>query len=560
MLNHRRWKILPPAPSGYLAKMAGFPTPLAQFFYHRGIAELSQIDPFLAADERLCGDPFLLPDMDRAMSRVYQALLRGENMTIYGDFDADGICSTALLIQGLSLLGAKVTPYIPHRLREGHGLTSSALESLYHQGISLVITVDCGTTAISEVASASRLGLDIIITDHHVAASPLPEAYAVVNPQREDSIYPFPRLAGVGVAYKFLEALFRSLGKQKEELKEFLDLVAIGTVADMVPVVDENRYLVKQGLKRLNQTRRLGLLEMMHLAGLRLGSLDTQDISWSLGPRLNAAGRLDHALIGYKLLVTDSPPEAQALAQELEQKNAERQRLTELALAKAKQKLPATIPPILVVGGEDFPAGVVGLVAAKLVDEFYRPAIVLEIGESLSRGSARSIPEFDIIAALMGCQEFLSRLGGHPMAAGFSLPTKNLPLLEQCLKEIATNQLSGIDLQPYLTIETEVPLPLLAGETFAMIKRLAPFGYGNPVPTFLSRQVEVIDCRCVGSKQEHLKLKVRQGNTVWEGIGFDLANLATEVTPYLDLVYNLGVDQWGNQEMLELNILDFASA
>jgi single-stranded-DNA-specific exonuclease len=539
--------------------MKGILPLLSQFLYHRGITEPSEVESFLTADSCLQGDPFNLPDIDKAQARVYHALLSGENIAIYGDFDADGICGTALLIQGLSLLGGKVTPYIPHRLKEGYGLSLAALEGLYQQGVTLVITVDCGITAISEVAAAQKMKLDIIITDHHITPPILPQACAVVNPKREDSAYPFSQLSGVGVAFKFVEALFRSLGKEKH-LDQLLDLVAIGTIADMVPLVGENRYLVKQGLQVLNQTRRLGLQALIHLAGLGVGSLDTESVSWILAPRLNAAGRLDHALTSYRLLVTDSQQEAQLLAEELEQKNAERRRLTEEVLAKAREKLliSGTEFPLLVVGGEDFPAGIVGLVAAKLVDEFYRPTLVFELGQSVSQGSARSIPEFDIITALRECQDLFLRLGGHPMAAGFTLPTKNLPYLEQRLKEIATKQLSGVDLEPSLTIEADIPLSALGGETFNMIQRLAPFGYSNPVPTFLSREVKVIDCKSCGSKGEHLRLKVRQGDTIWYGIGFGLSNLAAEVTPYIDIVYNLGVDQWGDKEMLELNILDFA--
>ena len=529
--------------------------------YNRGITEPAQIEPFLAADERLQNDPFLLPDMEKAVARIYHALISGETIAVYGDFDADGVCGTALLSQALSSFGGGVIPYIPHRLKEGYGLNLAALESLRGQGVTLVITVDCGTSAISEVEYAQRIGLDVIITDHHLTPPLIPSAQAVVNPQREDSNYPFPHLAGVGVAFKLLQALFQSLGRERG-LEELLDLVALGTVADVVPLLGENRYLVKRGLEVLNKTKRLGLGEMIQRAGLVSGNIDTEDISWLLAPRLNAPGRLDHAITSYELLVADIPEEAQRLAQEVGQKNAERQRLTEEVLAKAREKIftGRIDSPLLMVGGEDYHPGVIGLVAGKLVDEFYHPAVVFQEDKDIARGSARSISEFNITAALGECQELLSRFGGHPLAAGFALPTQNLPLLRERLLHVAERELSGKDLRPFLTVEAEVPLLAIRGGVFKTLEQLVPFGQGNPEPNLLSRRVEVMECRKVGNDGEHLKLKLKEGNVVWEGVGFDLGALASEVTPYLDIVYNLRVDRWGGEEMLQLNILDFSPA
>jgi single-stranded-DNA-specific exonuclease len=539
----------------------GLPPLVNQLLYNRGIAESVQAEAFLGVGEYLQGNPFLLPDMDKAVARVYHALLGGESIAIYGDFDADGICGTVLLTQGLSLLGGKTTPYIPHRIKEGYGLNLASLESLRQQGITLVITVDCGISSVTEVERAQRKGLDIIITDHHSIPNTLPPALAVVDPKRADSTYPFSQLSGVGVAFKLIQGLFQTLGK-KEPLQELLDLVALGTVADVVPLVGENRYLVQQGLEALSKTRRLGLQEMVHLAGLSLAGLDTEHISWILAPRLNAPGRLDYALPSYRILVTDSPEEARYLAQELEQKNTQRQRLTEEFLAKAKEQLSlrGLDSPLLIVGGEDYPLGVVGLIAGRLAGEFYRPAIVFELGQNISSGSARSIAEFDITAALGECQDLLLRFGGHPMAAGFSLPTENLIQFQERLLSIAADQLSGMELYPFLSIDVEIPLSAINGETFKLMERFAPFGNGNPVPCFLSPGVKVIDCRPVGSQSQHLKLKLRQGDIVWRGIGFDLGNLATEVAPEIDIVYNLTIDQWRGESMLALNILDFAPA
>lgn len=558
-MNRCRWQMPPSAEQ--LAGVGDIPPLMAQLLYNRGIADPAQVEAFLAADERLLGDPFLLPDMEKAVARTYRALLSGETIAIYGDFDADGITATALLTQGLSSLGGRAIPYIPHRIEEGYGLNHAALESLCKEGVTLVITVDCGISAAPEVERAQSRGLDIVITDHHTVPQKMPPALATVDPKRADSLYPFPDLAGVGVAFKLLQGLLRSIGKERD-LDQLLDLVALGTVADMAPLLGENRYLVKRGLEVLNSANRLGLSEMMRCAGRSLGSIDPQTISWILGPRLNAAGRLDHAIISYDLLSTSSPEEAQRLANSLERKNAERQRLSEMVLAKAREKLIAvgTDSPLLMVGSEDYPSGVVGVVAGRLVEEFYRPIVVFELGKELSRGSARSIPEFDIIAALTQCSDLLSRFGGHPMAAGFTVPTENLIHLQERLAEIAASQLAKLDLRPLITIDAELPLSSLQGRAFHMMQQLAPFGCANPLPTFLSRGVKVMEYRSVGAGGQHLRLKLREGNVTWDGVAFRMGHLIDEGTPHLDIVYNLEVDRWRGEEMLQLNILDFAPA
>jgi len=496
--------------------------------------------------------------MHQAVARIYRALLSGESIAIYGDYDADGITATALLVQGLTSLDGKATPYIPHRLTEGYGLKTAALEKLYQQGISLVITVDCGITALPEVKKAKKLGLDIIITDHHAPLPEIPPALAIVSPKLPDSNYPFSELTGVGVALKLLQALFLSLGKEKE-LDEVMDLVALGTVADVAPLIGENRYLVKQGLELINTAPRLGVRQMITQAGLNPGSLDAESISWTLAPRLNAAGRLAHAMTSYKLLMTDSPEEAQGLATWLEQKNAERRKLSDKALARARQQvLGQEISPLLIASGKDYQVGIAGLVAGRLSEEFYRPAIVIKTGEQVSSGSCRSIAEFNIILALNQCRSLLIQFGGHSQAAGFVLPTKNLPRLQQTLLHLATEQLAGVELRPSLDIDAEVALPDLTGETFRALQKLAPFGRGNPIPTFLSRQVGVIDCGTMGSNGGHLKLKLKQSGTIWDGVAFGSGKYLAEVFSPLDIVYNLAIDRWAGKERLRLNILDFA--
>ena len=537
---------------------SGFSPLMAQLLYNRGITDPSQIQPFLAGDISLSGDPFLLPDMHRAVARIYQALLSGDNIAVYGDFDADGITATALLVKELSAFGGKVIPYIPHRMTEGYGLSTTALENLYRQGIKLVITVDCGVTNLPEVQKARRMGLDIVITDHHTPLSELPPAVAVVNPKLPNSSYPFSELSGVGVAFKLLQALPQSIGKE-EQLDKLMDLVAMGTIADMSPLVGENRYLVKEGLKVLNASPRLGIKEAIIQAGLDSGSIDADSVSWTIAPRLNAAGRMAHALTSYNLLMTESPQEASQLARWLEEKNAERQKLTTSTVASAREQvLEQGISPLLIASDKDYSLGIAGLVAGRLSEEFYRPAIVIKTGEKSSRGSCRSIPEFNIIAALQQCSHLLSQFGGHSQAAGFTLPTQNLARLKQELSCLADTQLAGVDLRPRLDIDASVTLPDLGGDTFHIIQQLAPFGRGNPVPIFLSRGVEVIDCRTMGNNGAHLRLKLKQDGCAWDGVAFRLGKYLAEVASPLDIVYNLEIDRWGGKEKLRLNILDFA--
>lgn len=562
-MSRRRWQIQPSLPEEQLASISGnrhHPL-LVQLLYNRGINDTAQIESFLAADERLLNDPFLLPDMDRAVARIYRALLSGEAIAIYGDFDVDGITATTLLCDGLSALGGHVVPYIPHRADEGYGINDAALARLSQQGIDLIVTVDCGISANDEMEVARQLGLDIVITDHHTVPPQIPQAIAVIDAKRGDSRYPFPELAGVGVAFKLMQALFSSLGKDGD-VEALLDLVALGTVADMVSVLGENRYLVKRGLAVLQTTERPGLRELARSAGVPLLGIDAEIISWVLAPRLNAAGRMDHAGIGYHLLTTRSSEEAERLAGILERRNEERKRLTEEMLLRAREQISATGTdlPLLMVGGEDFHSGVVGVVAGRLVDEFYRPVVVFQRGREWSRGSARSILDFDVIDALSDCSALLHRFGGHPRAAGFTVATENLDKLHKRLVEIASDQLASLDLRPMLSIDAEMSLSSLNGNTFKTMQQLAPFGYGNPTPVFAARGVKVEESRCVGGKGEHLKLKLRADGVAWDSIGFRMGQLVGKVTPRLDIVFKVDVDLWGGGERLQLNILDFAPA
>jgi single-stranded-DNA-specific exonuclease len=536
----------------------GFSPLIAQLLYNRGLVDPSGMELFLIGDERLSGDPFLLPDMHSAVSRIYRALLSAEKIAVYGDFDVDGITSTALMVQGLAALGGLVIPYIPHRVSEGHGLRQSAIDELLDQGVSLIITVDCGITDVAEVKHANKSGMTVIITDHHTPPPVIPDAFAIVNPKLKESEYPFAELAGVGVAYKVMQALMTSLGKE-EHIEKQMDLIAIGTVADMVPLVGENRYLVKRGLQALNAAPRLGIREIVIRAGLSPGNLDADSITWCLSPWLNASGRLEHAIASYNLLTTQSLQEARELAALLGQQNVERQRLTFKAMTEARAQIAAQgLDPLIMLCNKEFPLGIAGPVAGKLAEEYYRPVVIVNIDDKIASGSCRSIPEFNIIEALNRCTDLLGRYGGHAQAAGFTLPAKNITLLQKAMIGLAREQLKDVELHPRIDIDAEVSLSDLGGNTFQSIQRLAPFGKGNPPPTFVSRSVQVANCRTMGNEQQHLRLKLKQHGSNFDGVAFKLGEMLADVSNSLDIVYNLEIDRWGGVENLRLNILSFS--
>ena len=555
-MAHTHWKILPEAEKPLEYK--GVDSLVARLLYNRGITSSSEAESFLKADERLSIDPFTLPDMHAAVSRIFKVLLSGEKIAVYGDFDADGITATALLTQGLAALGADVVPYIPHRLYEGYGLKVSALEKLRKQGVSLVITVDTGITAFAEVEKARKMGMEILITDHHVPLKELPASQIIIDPKRVESQCSFHEFAGVGVAFKLLQALL--YGMSKEELvKSSLELVTLGTITDMSPLVSENRRWVKTGLKLLSRTSRTGLIELMNCASIDRSRLTVDTVSYQIGPRLNSAGRMDDATASYQLLVTQDKAEAGMLAMNLEEKNRERQRVVAETYEKARRQIveDGTDRLILMASDADYPAGVTGLVASKLADEFYRPVILFKIGLETCRGSARSIQEFDLMEALKACHPLLTKYGGHARAAGFNIHTRDLQEFQKSVKAEAEAKLKGLDLRPHINIDAEVPLSAFSTGVFEEIRHLEPHGVGNPSPVFLSRGVEVVEQKLAGIQSDHLKLKLKQEGITWDAMGFRLGNYAGELGPHIDIVYEVEVDHFNGKPQLRLNLLDF---
>jgi single-stranded-DNA-specific exonuclease len=494
-----------------------------------------------------------------------QAIRSGEKIAVYGDFDADGVCATAVLVETLQALGADAHPYIPHRVDEGYGLNLDALRKLYRNGVRLVVTVDCGIRSVAEVAAAQR-GLDLIVTDHHSVGSELPPAVATINPKLPESTYPFQDLAGVGVAFKLAQALLlacRRMGKQPSLVEdELMDLVALGTVADIVPLLGENRDLVRLGLKHLNDPQRPGLKALMVKAGVRPGEITATTIGYVLGPRLNAAGRLADAMTSYRLLTTRDPGEAEQLAAKLDETNRQRQKLTEETLEQARAQVLAegTDVPLLFAAGENFLPGIVGLVAGRLTEELYRPAVVVEVGEKQSRGSCRSIPDFHITAALDRCRDLLVRHGGHAAAAGFTVENSNLESLRDCLRSIAAEELAGKELIPTLAIDAEVALSEMDWATRSLLDQMEPCGNENPVPLFLSRGVIVRSCRPVGTDARHLRLVLSDGRVVWDAIAFHQGIPEGGMPERIDVVYSLEAQEWNGEKRLQLVVEDFRPA
>jgi len=559
-----QWQIAPPAPEDHLTRFPQLSPLIVQLLYNRGLTSPQDVRDFLAGSHP-DDNPFRLKGMHQAVTRLRQAIRREELVAIYGDFDADGVTATALLVETLSALGARVKPYIPHRVDEGYGLNTGALRQLASQGVGVVVTVDCGIRAIEEVSYGTKLGLHLIVTDHHSVGEEVPPALAVINPKQPDCRYPFQDLAGVGVAFKLAQALLRAnrqvpVAKGKVSLNEedLLDLAALGTVADLVPLLGENRSLVKRGLEKLNDPQRLGVRAMIAQAGLKPGQIDATTIAFILGPRLNAAGRMDDAITSYDLLTCRSPDQAANLAQELEELNQHRQRLTAEALERAKEQvlMAGEGEKLLFAAGEDFLAGIVGLVAGRLTEEFYRPALVVELGAEKSRGSARSIPEFNITAALDQCSDLFIKYGGHAAAAGFTVANNNLETMQERLKEIAARQLEGVELTPTLLIDAEVELSEVDWATQALLTQLEPFGYANPAPLLLSRRAIVRGARAVGTEGHHLKLALSDGRNVKDAIAFHQGRWAGQLPRHVDIVYSLEVNEWQGEKRLQLNVKD----
>lgn len=566
----RHWRLRGRFPEGELAS-APYPPLVRHLLWHRGIRTVIEATAFMDPSHADANDPLLLPDAQPALDRLQQAIRNDELIAVYGDFDVDGVTASAILIEGLRGLGARVEPYLPDRFSEGYGVNNAAIDTLAKSGARVMITADCGTSSIDEIAHATSLGVDTIIADHHTVPPQLPAALAVVNPKRADNRYPETELASGGLTFKLMSALYDAMGRHYDADK-YLDLVALSTVCDMAPLRGENRILVQRGLAALAHTQRPGLTALMEAAGVEAARVDADSIGYALGPRLNAAGRLAHARMALDLLLERDPSTAMTRAFELTALNKQRQDATAAALKLARDLLAEEDQgaPLIFIGHCDIPSGIVGLVAGRLTEHHHRPSVVYERGETTSRASCRSIPEFDITAALRRHGELMVRFGGHRAAAGFTVENDNLPALKEAMLAEAARDLADVDLTPVIDIDAAIPLSRVKGELIRQISRMAPFGQENPTPTFLSRNLEIVDVKIIGDEGHHLRLRLKDdqtgvrpgGRVTWPAIAFGVGadNIETmnpQPGQHYDVVYSFSADR-GSNGGLELMVQDLA--
>ena len=531
-----------------------------QLLHNRGVRTVTEREQFLSKGQDLLEDTSLLPNITSAIKRIKLALEQKESISVFGDFDADGTTGTALLAEGLETLGANVIPYIPHRVKEGHGLSESAIKFLNEQGVSLIITVDCGITSSKEISIANSLGIDTIVTDHHPVVDIIPDALAIINPHLSGSKYPFTGLAGVGLAFKLVQALFEDMNIPWD--KRLLQMAALGTITDVTPLIKENRYIVSEGIKSMNEDPITGLKELLRMGGEYQYTVDSESISFFIGPRINAAGRLDDPMLSYRLLRAQSTSEASDLAKKLDALNLERRDLTKNAMDIAEQKITSSHleKHILILSDEAFTPGIAGLVASRVVDSHHKPTIVISLDGQTGRASARSTLGFDISSAIEECADLLISGGGHPRAAGFTIKKENILALESRLFAIAERDVDK-SLSPSLNIDAYIKFEALNTSNLQFLTELEPYGEGNPKPLFISKNVLVLDWATVGSQGQHIRFTFKQGNETWNGIAFNQGSKLTEEdlrnNAAIDIVYSVGTNKWRGKTETRLVVEDF---
>lgn len=542
---------------------------ILQLLANRGVTDEAAIEKFFNADyENGLGDPFLFADMEKAVARIIKARESGEKIAIYGDYDADGVTATALMQETLEKLDFKnVMVYIPDRQLEGYGMNREAIKYLAGEKVKLIISVDCGITGREEIAQAKKSGMDVIVTDHHHVPSDLPEALAIINPNMPDCRYPEKNLAGVGVAFKLAQALFQKIAPEKaEQLKWSLDLVAIGTVADCVAMLGENRVLARYGLVVLAKTRRPGLLEMFKVGRIDINEdclPDTHKVAFQISPRINAAGRMDHASVSYELLVEKNSAKAREMALEVESKNQERQKVT-AEITREVRTLAENMfkdRKLIFAENEHWPVGLLGLVAGKISDEFNKPTVILQKQQDGYVGSLRSVPAVNIVEALEECAGLLTRFGGHAQAAGVRVTPEKIEKFYDKLEKIIEKKLSGKDTVPEIEIDLEIKTADINWDLVNELKKMEPFGENNEEPVFMLKNILVEDLKIVGNGSKHLKLSLRSadgGPKIFDAIGFGMGekfpNIKTGAK--IDVVLNLQEDEWNGSKKIQLQLLD----
>lgn len=554
----KRW--LPPPPADGHRLPSDLPPPAVQLLLSRGIGTRRALEQFLDPNG-LPHSPNLLAGIDAALPRLVAAARAGETVAVFGDFDVDGMTGTAILTETLGRLGANVIPYLPHPVNEGHGMTPTAVERLVAQGATLIVTVDCGVSDADEIANAMRSGSDVIITDHHTPPERKPDALAIVNPRMPGNVYPFPELCGAGIAYKLASALLECMGESQDT--SLLELAALGTVADLVPLRDENRYFVQRGLETLGATRRPGLRALLRRVNLEGRQVRAEDISFRIAPRLNSSGRMAHPETSLRLLLTQDSREAEDLVEQLEKYNAQRRDLTDRACEIAIDRVlsQGSIPAIIISSDDVYTPGINGLIAGRLAETFNRPAVALARADADHFvASARSPGNFNLIEGISQCRDLLVRYGGHAAAAGFTVRNDQFEQVSQRLLEIAKSDMGLFAPEPMLEIHAEGTLDeLLSPQLAEFCARLEPFGKDNPTPVFLTRRAQVLNWGYVGAQGQHLKLSVSSGGRSVDALSW---NHGVDWGGYsaVDLVFQLAEDRYRGESRTYLRIEDLRPA
>lgn len=544
-----------------IAAKFGISEVLARILVNREITKEEDVKVFLEPTRNDFYDPLLLPDMKKAVDRIIKAIKTKEKVVIFGDYDVDGITSVTVLKKFLKERGLETGYYIPNRLEEGYGLNQNAIEKIKEEKYTLMITVDCGISSINEIEECNKLGIQTIITDHHEQAEKIPNAYAVVDAKRKDNQYPFRELAGVGVVFKLIQAISKELGLEDKEYLKYLDIVAIGTISDIVPLVDENRVIAKLGLRLIEITRNIGLKELINTLGY--SKIDSNTISFGVAPRINACGRMGHQEEALKLFLTDNIVEAKDITRNLNKYNTERQEKEKEILRQALEELKnedLENKSTIVLGGDNWYHGVIGIVASKITESFFKPTILIDFEDGEGKGSGRSIPGFDLHEALNYSSEHLEKFGGHAMAVGLTIKKEEFENFKSKFEEIA--KIKNVkQIQPIIKIDSQITRKDFNFETIKEIKKLEPFGEKNERPKFLYKNLKINSIRAL-SEGKHLKLTLKDDNFMIDAIGFNLGSLASEflIGDKVDVVGTLEENNYNGMEKIQINIKDIMKA
>lgn len=583
----KRWNVLPSPPQSFIDDHPELPKIVSSLLYNRGIMTAEEIDSFLQPDySKDVHDPFLFKDMEVAVRRLFTAVEKDEHITIHGDYDADGVSAAVILTEVLEAIGAKhIDVYLPHREKDGYGLNNNTIDYLADKGTNLIITCDCGISNATEIAYANEKGIDSIITDHHTVPENVPKAHAIIHPKVPDEPYPDKELAGGGVAFKLAQGLIHTHHKSHETLangishegfeKWLLDMVAIASVADMVPLLGESRTLTKYGLIVLNKTRRIGLQKLFLESGIMDNDMvlkkpiDANTIGFRIAPQINAAGRIDHANVAYKLLTAKYGSDAIDLAFRLHENNKERREITENYVKQAidnveKHQLDN---PVLFYYNPDWTTGIVGLIASRIKARYQKPTIIMANNGDVVTGSGRSVPGFDMIDSLQEMPEYFDKFGGHPMACGFSLAdSSKIKEFQEAFIKKCSKKTKDIDMTPTLDIDAEIDLADVDWKLYDSLDKFKPFGQKNPAPKYVARGVTITELKPLGKEKKHLRILVTHNNNVIrKTIGWNLCTTDGEeknwckllhVGDTIDIVFEIGINEWNGNRELQLTIVD----